>query len=84
MSKMFGYTTKDDMGVLLVAKSNHGKDKGKTLDFAKELKRPILIQIEHEMFSSYKFTNFALTVSEAKELAKELIKMAEFLEDNDG
>jgi hypothetical protein len=81
MSKIFGYTAKDEFGVMLVCKSNNGKDKGKYLEYARELKRPILIQIESEIFSSYKFTNFALTISEAKALAKELNRMVEYLED---
>ncbi|MCR8994565.1 hypothetical protein [Brevibacillus laterosporus] len=82
MSRKYGYKTKDDTGVLLVLKSNHGKDKENYLDNAIGMKRPILVEIQSEIFSSYKFTNFALTISEAKELAKELVKMAEFLEEN--
>lgn len=81
MAKLFGFSAKDEQGVILVCKSNNGKDKGKGLEFAKEMQRPILIQIESEIFSSYKFTNFSLTVSEAKELSKELNKMVEYLEE---
>lgn len=77
----FGVRFKDEDGVELVIESNNRADKG-TLVFArdKKAKRPILMSVESDIFDSYKFTNFALTTSEAKELAKELLRMVDYLE----
>jgi hypothetical protein len=76
----FGIHFKDEYGVTLALHSNHGKDKKRYLEYAKKLERPILLQIEGEVFERYQFTNFALTVSEAKMLAKELMRMVDYLE----
>lgn len=77
----FGFYAKDDDKVRLVVESNNGSDKHKYLEHAKKMKRPILIQIESELFSSYKFTNFALTVDESKQLVRELTRMIDYLEE---
>lgn len=81
--KEFGYYTKDEDGVELLVKSNHGQDKGKYLKHAKKLDRPIGISIESHIFDSYKFTTFALNVNEAKAMIRELNRMIDHLEENE-
>lgn len=77
----FGLVSKDEHGVMLVLESNAGQDKHKYLEHAKKIKRPILIQIESELFDTYRFRNFALTIDEAKAHAKEILRMVEHLEE---
>lgn len=77
----FGFIAKDDFGVMLAIESNSGKDKHRYLKEAKKLERPILISIEGEIFDSYKFKNFSLTIDEAKSLYRELNRMIDYLEE---
>jgi hypothetical protein len=77
----FGYVAKDEHGVMLVLESNAGQDKHKHLEHAKKLKRPILIQIQSELFDTYRFRNMALTIDEAKSYVKELTRMIDYLEE---
>jgi hypothetical protein len=76
----FGYLAKDEHGVMLVLESNAGQDKHKFLEHAKKLKRPILMQIESELFDTYRFRNFAMTIDEAKNVVREMNRMIEHLE----
>ena len=76
----FGLTFKDEDDVYFTLESNHGKDMHKYLEYAKKLKRPILIGIESDIFDK-KYKNFALTLDEAKMLCKELSRMIDYLEE---
>lgn len=77
----FGHVSTDEHGVMLVLESNSGQDKHKYLEHAKQLKRPILIQIESTLFDTYRFRNYAMTIDEAKAHAKEILRMVEHLEE---
>ena len=79
----YGFYTKDEDKVVLNISSNHGSDKEFQLKHAKSMKRPILIQIESELFDKYQFKNYALTTSEAKLAIKELTRMVDYLESSD-
>lgn len=78
----FGFYVKDDFGVELVVESNSSLDKHKYLEDAKKLKRPIVLSIEAEIFDTYKFRNYGMTVEEAKNLGRELMRMVEYLEES--
>lgn len=77
----FGFYAKDEDKVVLSVHSNNGKDQKKYLDSAKKMKRPILVQIEADIFEKYQFKNFALTTDEARNLVRELNRMLDYLED---
>lgn len=81
MSKEFGFYTKDEDGVMLLAHSNSGKDQKIYMDNAKEMKRPILLEIQGEIFDKYQFSNFALTPDEARNLIREMSRMLDYLEE---
>lgn len=76
----FGVILKDEDGVLLNLKSNSGMDKGLYLEQAKKLSRPISVSIESEIFDAYRFRTYALNTTEARQLASELVRMADYLE----
>lgn len=77
----FGYTAKDEDGVLLVVKSNAGADKGLYLKNARKMKRPILFSIESELFDAYRFRTFALTREEARVFVSEMNRMLDYLDE---
>lgn len=81
LKQEFNFRAEDDDDVAIVCYSNKGSDKRKYLKDAKAsyMKRPILVQIEGDT-TSYKYTNFALTIEEAKEFSAELTRMIEYLE----
>lgn len=80
MSTEFGFYTKDEDGVMLLAHSNSGKDQRLYLDNAKTMQRPILLEIQSEIFDKYQFSNFALTIEETRNLIRELTRMLDYLE----
>jgi hypothetical protein len=80
----FGLTFKDEFDKILTTlevKSNNGSDEGKYLSNArkKRMSKPILFSIGG-FDGSYKATNYSVTVDEAKEIARELNRMVEYLE----
>jgi len=80
----FGIKIEDDFDKFLTSlevKSNNGMDKGLTLNNArkKRMNKPILIEIGG-FESSYKATNFPISIDEAKEISAELNRMVEYLE----
>lgn len=76
---MFGVKFKDQ-NITMTVGSNHGKDKEGKLEHAKQLQRPILFEINGDIFTDRRLTNFALTVGETRDLVRELNKMIEHLE----
>jgi UDP-galactopyranose mutase len=80
--KEFCFYAKDEDDVVLIVCSNHGQDNKRYLEKAKKtkMKRPILVEIQGDV-GAYKYTNFALTIDEAKNLMKELSRMIDYLED---
>lgn len=77
----YGFHAKDEDDIHLYVASNSGADKKKYLSNAKTMKRPVLIEIQGEIFHKYEFTNFALTIDEARELSRELNRMLDYLEE---
>lgn len=79
----YGYRAVDEDGVVLHVKSNAGSDKGLFLEHAKKLERPIAFTIEGEVFDAYRFKSFALNISEAKNLIREVSRMVDYLEESE-
>lgn len=83
MEESFGFKVRDEDNVYLNVRSNNGQDKDDSLNHARQMKRPILIYIDGEIFDKYQFRNFALTIKQAKLLSKELTRMVNYLESSD-